>query len=265
MHAYAARFDPADHAPRVALLLAGVGLDSAASLAAIGALPAPVALAVSPYATHLDPVLAAARADGHEYLMSLPLEPARYPLNDPGPRALLSSQTPAQNLAALDWALSRAQGYVGATAALGLTNGERFAGDAEDMTPVLRQLAQRGLLYIDPRPGAARLPFVWARAVDVVIDHPADPASEEAALTRLDRLARAHGSALGLVEAVRPDTITLLTAWAHGLAGRGLVLSPVSALAFAPPASAQPAPAQTTPAQTAHAPPTPGATGTAAK
>ncbi len=240
MHAYAAAFDAADHAPRVALVLAGVGLDPAASLAAIRALPAPVSLAVSPYATDLDPVLAAVRATGHEYLMSLPLEPARYPLNDPGPHALLSSQTPAQNQAALDWALSRAQGYVGVTGALGLTNGERFAADAEDMHPVLRQLARRGLLYLDPRPGAARLPFVWGRAVDVVIDHPADPAAAEAALPRRDRLARAHGSALGLVEAVRPDTITLLAAWAHGLAGRGLVLTPASALALAPPAPAAP-------------------------
>ncbi|MGC8477054.1 MAG: divergent polysaccharide deacetylase family protein [Acetobacteraceae bacterium] len=236
MHAYAAGFDPAEHGPRVALLLAGVGLDHTASLAAIAALPGAVSLAVSPYARHLGPVLKAARAAGHEFLISLPMEPSRYPLNDPGPNALLSTNTPQQNQAVLDWVLSRVQGYVGATGALGLTSGSRFAADGEDFHPLLRRLAALGLLYLDPRPGAAPLPDVWGRAVDVVIDRPADPASIAAALTRLDRLARQHGSALGLVQAVRPRTISLLQAWVHGLAAKGLVLTPASALALPPPA-----------------------------
>jgi polysaccharide deacetylase 2 family uncharacterized protein YibQ len=236
MAAYAAAFNPAERGPRVGLLLAGVGLDRAASLAAIAALPGAVSLAVSPYAARLGPVLKAARAAGHEFLISLPMEPSRYPLNDPGPKALLTGNTSRQNQAVLDWVLSRVQGYVGVTGALGLTSGSRFAADGEDFHPILRRLAAMGLLYLDPRPGAARLPAVWGRAVDVVIDRPADPASIAAALTRLDRLARQRGSALGLVQAVRPRTIALLEAWVHGLAAKGLVLTPASALALPPPA-----------------------------
>ena len=186
MHAYAARFDPADHHPRVALLLAGIGLDPGASGDAIRDLPAAISLAISPYAPDPTALLAAARAAGHEYLLSLPMEPARYPLNDPGPRALLTSHTPAQNQAALIWALSRFPGYVGVTGALGAMDGERFAGASEDIDPVLRRLAARGLLYVDPRPGAARLPFAWGRAADVTIDRADDPAA-------IDRRARPAG------------------------------------------------------------------------
>ena len=247
MHAYAARFDPADHHPRVALLLAGIGLDPGASGDAIRDLPAAISLAISPYAPDPTALLAAARAAGHEYLLSLPMEPARYPLNDPGPRALLTSHTPAQNQAALIWALSRFPGYVGVTGALGAMDGERFAGASEDMDPVLRRLAARGLLYVDPRPGAARLPFAWGRAADVTIDRADDPAAIVAALDRLDRIASRKGSALGVVGAPLPNTLTLLAAWAQGLPARGLVLTPASALAAPPPASSPASPPPASP------------------
>ncbi len=240
MAAYASAFDAADPRPRVGLILAGVGLDRAASLAAIRALPAGVTLAVSPYAVDPAPLLAAARAAGHEYLVSIPMEPERFPLNDPGNHALLTRQTPAQNRRQLDWALSRFAGYVGATGALGLMRGERFAGSPEDIDPVLRRLARCGLLYVDPRPAAGRLPFAWGREVDVVIDHPASAAAIEAALARLDRIAHRQGRALGLVGAVRPVAVAQLAAWANGLAAHGLALAPVTALSLPPPKPAQP-------------------------
>jgi len=235
MAAYASAFDVADPRPRVGLILAGVGLDRAASLAAIRALPAGVTLAVSPYAADPAPLLAAARAAGHEYLVSIPMEPERFPLNDPGNHALLTRQTSAQNRRELEWALSRFAGYVGATGALGVMRGERFAGSPEDMDPVLRRLARRGLLYVDPRPAEGRLPFAWGRGVDVVIDHPAGAAAIDAALARLDRIAQRRGRALGLVGAVRPVAVAQLAAWANGLAAHGLVLAPVTALALPPP------------------------------
>ncbi|MDE2007400.1 MAG: divergent polysaccharide deacetylase family protein [Rhodospirillales bacterium] len=235
MAAYAAHFDAADRHPKVALLLAGIGLDQATSLKAIRVLPAAVSLAISPYASDPARLLAAARTAGHEYLISLPLEPARYPLNDPGPRALLTSATAEDNRLALDWALSRFPGYVGATGALGTSDGERFAGSLEDMAPVMRALARRGLLYVDPRAGAARLPFAWGRAADVAIDIDADPGAIAAALDRLDAIAARRGAALGVVAAPGPVMLGLLAAWIHGLPARGLTLAPASAVALPPP------------------------------
>jgi len=234
MQAYAARFDAATTAPRITILIAGVGLDEAASEAAIHALPAAVTLAISPYAAAPDAVAAAARRAGDETLVSVPLEPQGYALNDPGQRALLTTTSPGENAKRLDWVLSRFAGYVGATGALGDMRGERFAEVPDQMDPVLTTLAGRGLLYVDPRPGAARLPYVWSRTVDVVIDDPPTAASIDAHLAELEKRAHDTGAALGLIGAIRPVTMEHLIAWTGNLAGRGYVLAPVSAIATAP-------------------------------
>jgi hypothetical protein len=234
MQVYAARFDPATKAPRIAVLIAGVGLDETASEDAIRALPAAVTLAISPYAEKPEAVADAARRAGHEYLVSLPLEPQGYALNDPGRRALLTSASPAENAQRLYWVLSRLTGYVGATGALGDMRGERFAAMPEQMDPMLATLAARGLLYVDPRPGAPPLPDVWSRTVDVVIDDPPSAASIDARLAELEKRAHDTGVALGLIGAVRPVTMEHLLAWVGDLAGRGYALAPVSAIVTPP-------------------------------
>ncbi len=240
MQVYAAHFNTATKAPRIAILIAGVGLDEAASEAAIHALPAAVTLAISPYAATPDTVAAVARQAGDETLVSIPLEPQGYALNDPGPRALLTSASPGENAARLDWVLSRFGGYVGATGALGEMRGERFAAVADQMDPMLAALASRGLLYVDPRPGAAPLPYVWSRTVDVVIDDPpTTAASIDGHLAELEKRAHDTGAALGLIGAIRPVTMEHLTAWVGNLAGRGYALAPVSAIVTAPQGSVQ--------------------------
>jgi uncharacterized protein len=235
MQIYAAGFDSSTRRPRVGLLQAGIGLNQAESEAAIRALPGGVTLAVSPYATNTAKLLAAARLAEHEYLMSIPMEPQGFPLNDPGKQALMTSLSPEQNRPRLQWVLSRIAGYVGATGAEVGMRGERFASLPDEMNPVLAELARRGLLYIDARPGAAPVPLVWSRAVDLVVDEPATAADIDLKLARLAQLARDKGSALGLAGTVRPVTTRRLAAWANGLAADGLTLAPVSALVQAPP------------------------------
>jgi len=243
MQLYAAGFDHSSRRPRVGLVLAGIGLNTAASEDAIRTLPGGITLAVSPYASDPDRLLAEARLSEHEYLLSIPMEPQSFPLNDPGDHALTTQASPEDNNRQLIWVLSRFAGYVGATGALGLTRGERFASVPDQMNPVLATLAQRGLLYVDPRPGVSgRLPSVWSRDVDVVIDEPDDAASIDAKLAALNRIAHEKGSALGLAGAVRPVTVERITAWANELAANGLVLAPVSALVeppATPPSAAQ--------------------------
>jgi hypothetical protein len=236
MQVYAARARPADARPRVALLLSGIGLSETDSIDAIRATPAAVSLAVSPYAFRPERLLAAARAAGHEMLVSLPLEPDRYPIDDSGNRSLLTGNTPALNAQRLEWALTRFAGYVGATGALNGMRGERFGAASELMAPVLRELAGHGLLYIDPRPGSAPPPFAAGRGVDVVIDEPAVRTEIEANLAKLEQVAKDRGSALGLVGRPRPVTLDRIGAWAATLGARGFVLVPVSALARPAPA-----------------------------
>jgi len=242
MQVYAAAAEPPDARPRIALLLSGIGTSETDSLDAIRTTPPAVSLAVSPYAFRPEKLLAAARAAGHETLVSLPLEPDRYPIDDTGDHSLLTGNAPVTNALRLEWALTRFAGYVGATGALNGMRGERFGSAPELMAPVLHELAGRGLLYIDPRPGAAPPPIAVGRSVDVVLDDPPVRTEIEANLAKLEQAARDRGSALGLVGMPRPVTIDRIAAWASTLATRGFVLVPVSALAHPPP---PPVPRQT--------------------
>jgi hypothetical protein len=239
MRVYAAGFDHSSRRPRVGLLLAGIGLNEAESDAAIRALPGAVSLAVSPYAANVTKLLATARTAGHEFLISVPLEPAGFPLNDPGPHALLTDKSTAENLRNLYWALSRIDGFVGATGVIGTMRGERLAAMPDQMDMVLSELAGRGLLYIDPRQARAPVARAWGRHADLVIDDPADREVADrgmidARLAALEQMAKDTGSALGMVMRPTPVAVARIAAWSNGLADRGLALAPVSALAMPP-------------------------------
>ncbi|MDA8049861.1 MAG: divergent polysaccharide deacetylase family protein [Rhodospirillales bacterium] len=231
MQVYAASFNPADPRPRIGLVVAGIGLSNQESRTAIDNLPGAVTLAFSPYTPDPAKLLARARAKGHEILVSLPLEPQGYPLNDAGDQSLLVDAPPGQNLRRLDWALSRIQGYVGATGAMDGLYGERFAAAPDLLDTLEHRLAARGLLYVDPRPGKPDPALVAGRTVDVIVDQPPIDPVISANLRRLEAIARAHGSALGLVGWPGPHTLTLVSDWLGTLPAAGFVLAPVTALA----------------------------------
>jgi hypothetical protein len=243
MQVYAAGFDHSSRRPRIGVLLAGIGMNDAESNAAIRTVPAAVSLAVSPYAVanrpNLPKLLATARTTGHEYLIAIPLEPAGFPLNDPGPSTLLTGAPAAANVQTLRWALSRIDGYVGVTGVIGTMRGERLAAMTDQMDAVLSELSGRGLLYVDPRAGSGPLPKTWGRHVDLVIDDAADQGVAdrtmiESKLAALEQLARDNGSALGLVMLPTPVAVARIAAWSNGLVNRGLALAPVSALILPP-------------------------------
>ena len=233
IRAYGHPFDRADTRPRVGLVVGGLGMNAAVAEEAVRRLPSAVTLAFSPYATRIDFLLDQARAKGMEMLVALPLEPAGHPtINNAGNRALLTRLSPAENRDNLEWALSRFGGYTGAVGALGPMRGERFAELAETLHPVQEALRGRGLLYVDPRPGARPPERVWGRAVDIVVDEPATRGEIERKLEALERLARERGTAgaLGYAGEASPVVVDRIAAWAGGIEERGLALAPVSAM-----------------------------------
>jgi polysaccharide deacetylase 2 family uncharacterized protein YibQ len=241
--AYAASFDTSDTRPRVAILLAGIGMNEAESMAAL-ALPSEVSLAVTPYATRLERLVPAARAAGHELLLSVPMEPQGFPLNDPGRRALLTGASAAANAQLLEWAMTRFTSYVGVTGALGHMRGERFAAALDQMKQFKDTLADRGLLYVDPRPNvvwtrqqAGQLP---ARGIDVVLDDPEGGAEIDKALASLVSVARNRGSAMGLAGRPSPVAVDRIAVWAAGLAAGGIALAPISVVVQMPQVSTPP-------------------------
>lgn len=234
---YAGGFTPTPGRPRIAVILVGFGLNGAADEEAVSSLPSGISLAVSPYAAGEPAALGNARKAGHELLLSIPLEPQGFPLNDPGAHALLSTASPKENHANLVWALGRSAGYAGTTGALGPgLYGERFSQLGEPMSMVATELAARGLFYVDARiePHGA-LPAVWSRATDKVIDNPPSRAGIEASLAELERIATDRGAAVGLVSVITPVALDRLKAWSRGLGERGFELAPASAVMRAPP------------------------------
>ena len=240
IRAYGREFDRRDTRPRIGIVVADIGLNATQTEEAIRRLPPAVALALSPYAARPGQAAERARERGMETLISIPMEPTGYPLNDPGERALLTGRPMAENMDSLDWVLTRAQGYVGAIGAVGAMRGERFAALPEALGQVQDVLRGRGLLYLDPRPGAPAPARAWGRSVDLVLDEPAGTRSEiDRRLEELERLARDRGAAVGLAGAATPVLVERLAAWAAGLEARGLVLAPVSALIRRPEGLAQ--------------------------
>ncbi len=228
MQVYARTVDPADTRPKLGIVLVGLGLSDAESRSAIDTLPPGVTLGISPYARDPDPLLADARAHGHEILITLPMESQGYPLNDSGPHALLTGAEPFDNARNLEWVLSRVAGAAGVTGASDGLRGERLANAPSIFGPVLKELASRGLLYVDPRPNTATTGATVA--VTTVVDDPPLRAAIDGRLAELEQRARDGKPALGLAGPLRPVTVEHIANWARGLDGRGIALVPVSAL-----------------------------------
>jgi polysaccharide deacetylase 2 family uncharacterized protein YibQ len=226
-------------APRIVIVIGGLGVSTAATDDAIAKLPGAVTFAFAPYGPEVDRAATRARADGHEVLLQLPMEPFEYPDNDPGPQTMLMSLTADQNIDRLHWLMSRFQGYVGVVNFMGA----RFTSSEPALSPVLREVGKRGLIYMDdgssPRSlagqitNANNLPFAKA---DIVLDSLPTPANIDRALIRLEAQARERGLAVGMATA-SPASIDRIAQWAKALESRGISLVPITAITIKPKSS----------------------------
>lgn len=216
----------------IAVVVSGLGLSDPTTREAINALPGTVTLAFVPYGGNLETLTDMARADGHEIMLEVPLEPFDYPQNDPGPHTLLVEQPTRDNLEKLYWLLTRMTGYTGVINHMGA----RFTASAADFSPIMEELGMRGLAYLDDgssnrsvAPQLARQNAVPYARVDRAIDTNPAQASILAELDNLKRAADERGSAIGIVSAL-PVSIRTLADWADALDQEEYLLVPVSAL-----------------------------------
>lgn len=229
---YAGAVDKTDKKSRISVVLHGLGMDATATRSAIRNLPGAITLAFTPYANGLDGWIAEARAAGHEVLMMVPMEVVNFPISDPGPRALMTKLTAAENIDRLEWVLARATGYVGVTEYLG----SRFVASRPHMEALFQALRKRGLLFLAGDQRMARMlaeiaePLSLPFAVSTLyIDNRAKRGLIVAQLAELERLAETSGQAIGMGFPY-PITIEHLANWAVKLKDRGFTLTPVSAL-----------------------------------
>lgn len=223
--------------PRIALVVGGFGLNPEAAKSEIAKLPGAVTLGFSPSGKAVEQQAAEAREAGHETVLQARLDDFSNLTGGLGAHVLSTSASDAENLDSLRWQMGRFTGYV----AVVNNSGGKFTTDRQPMSPILKEITDRGLGYLDDGapPGSVRqdisasAPMPSARA-DLVIDGNAAPEAVDASLSRLVELARERGSAIGVASAT-PGSVERLARWTNGLDSKGVALVPLSALMSATP------------------------------
>lgn len=229
---YARPFDQTRKGGRIAIVLRGVGPYRAAAEHAIMDLPPEIVLSFATHARDLQTLANQARARGHEVMLDLPMEPFDFPVNDPGPDALLTGLPSVETERRLAWHLSRFTGYTGV---VNLMGGKVMAAKT-DFSRVLNLLGKRGLTFLDTGSSDGSLTKSLKGHVEIplgVADRQIDRVPNRSAikfmLKDLENLAMSEGAAIGVARAL-PVTVEVLAAWARSLPSRGLVLAPLSAI-----------------------------------
>jgi hypothetical protein len=130
---------------RVAIVVGGLGLSQTGTQRAIKELPEEITLAFAASGNSLQRWMQEGRRGGHEVMMQIPMEPFDYPANDPGPETLLTSKSPGKNIESLHRAMGEITNYTGIMNYLG----GRFLSNPDALEPVMRDIAKRGLLFLD--------------------------------------------------------------------------------------------------------------------
>ncbi|NHK28449.1 hypothetical protein FF098_011080 [Parvularcula flava] len=222
---YTRTFAATEGAPRIGLIVSGLGLSRQLTDRAIATLPAEATLAFAPYARNLDAISRTANEDGHELMIELPMEASGISADQLGPAGLMTNYETDDNLRRLDWMLTRFTGYFGVTNYLGTA----FSTDVSAMSPVIDQLRGAGLAYISDTRLADNISLsgIPNAQAGFVISGSGETLTAE--LTRLENTARDNGRMLAKIY-VTEDNLDTVAAWASGLKDKGIALAPASAM-----------------------------------
>ena len=218
---------------RVAIVVAGLGLSQTGTQRAIKQLPEEITLAFAASGNSLQRWMQEARRNGHEILLQVPLEPFDYPDNDPGPDTLLTTNPAKENLKRLHRSMAKITNYTGVMNYLG----GRFLSNADALEPVMRDVADRGLLFLDDGSSAQTLTGTISKTLespqafaDLQLDGQIDETAILTKLDELERIARRNGSAIGVANAF-DESIAAISKWSNEAATRGIEIVGVASLA----------------------------------
>ena len=221
---------PSTDQKTISLVVTGLGLSHPLTEQALEKLPPEITLSFNPYASQLKKWTKRARKSGHETMIQIPMEPFDYPDNDPGPHSLLSNQSDMINVDRLNWLLARMVGYVGIIN----LDGGKFITDENAIFPIMREIKNRGLLYMDRNPEIIDTPAQIAAELKLeyinstaIIDEIKNKQAINKSLAKLLETAKKHGQAIGVASA-SPLSIQRVSEWATTLKQHGITLVPLS-------------------------------------
>lgn len=217
---------------RIAIIVGGLGLSQTGTQNAINVLPPEITLAFAATGNSLPRWMQQSRRNGHEILLQLPMEPFDYPSNNPGPSTLVTEATVKENIANLHEAMGQITNYTGVMNYLG----GRFLSDADALEPVLRDIAGRGLLFLDDGSSAQSLTEKIAKPLqlphgfaDLTLDTQLDKLEILKKLDELERIAQRKGFAIGSASAF-DESIEAIQQWVGEVGTRGIEIVGVSAV-----------------------------------
>lgn len=215
----------------ISLIISAIGQSRPVTQLALTTLPHATTLAITPY-TRLD--LADDSYKGlknFETLVMLPMESKRFPIKDPGPRALISNYSKTQNTENLHWVLSRGSNYIGLMNMMG----DAFLNGPEGITNLFTELRERGLTFLNTISPSQNLgdeiakdtstPYLNA---DLFIDTVPSRQEIMAQLKALEIIAQETGYAIGVAQPL-PLTFDIIAEWQERL-GNDVSLVPLSVI-----------------------------------
>ena len=197
----------------IALIFDDVGVQKARTQTLIDT-KAPLTLSFLPYAEQIQRQVRAARANGHEVLLHLPMEAIDVDAH-PGPHALMLDMSKEEIEENLRLNLSAFDSYIGVNNHMG----SKFTQNADAMRIVLKELKARDLIFVDSLTTADSIAAPMAAAMgilsgkrDVFLDNEDDLEKIRAQFTKLEEIARKKGTAIAIGHP-RPKTLQVLQEW----------------------------------------------------
>lgn len=210
--------------PRLAVVIDDMGPDIN-KLRELLALDKPVTIAVMPKMRFSKEVSREAASGGLDVIVHMPMEPKNTEGHNPGNGALLVAMTGEEIAYLLD------EGFKSVPGAIGLNNhmGSRFTEDPEKMSIVLKNVKERGLLFLDSRTSAETVGGSLARKLkvrsaerNVFLDNTRDVDYIKGQLMEAARIAKKSGKAVAIGHPY-PETIRALKEAIPGLEGVEIV------------------------------------------
>lgn len=214
---------------KIAIIVTGMGLSRSSTTDAIN-MPGKFSFSFSPYSSNLKDFFATAKQKGHEVFVDLPLEPADYPISDPGPYALISSLGKEENLSRLKKIIAISEGASGFVT----SREEKYQPPKEEVIPLMNELKNQNLKIvfasandkstIPPAISEAGLASVKA---DFFLDSKLNKEEILNNLAQLEKIAKEKGSAIAVVRPF-PINIKIISAWLKEAKARDIELANVS-------------------------------------
>ncbi|MBM3550030.1 MAG: divergent polysaccharide deacetylase family protein [Alphaproteobacteria bacterium] len=221
---------PPDGRPEIAVIIDDAGVDRVHTGVAIR-LKGPLTISFLPYASDVASQMRAAKANRHEVMLHVPMEP-HGPFAEPEPYLLRARLGNAEIQRRLARYIDAMPGIVGINNHMG----SLFTSDPHALAPVMEELVHRGLLFVDSRTSARSLAQESAQAHglpnagrDVFLDHYEGQAEVRKRLLETERVARKQGYAIAIGHP-RVATLAELAIWLDEVESKGYRLVPVSAI-----------------------------------